>query len=117
MFMSIDKVNKGEVMKKVFLVSMVSLGIWSCGGGNSDGWSSAEQQAYLNGCMSSGVQTAEKEEICKCVLRLLWLKKYQTQAIGMRSSKYRYSGLAKVKLLIIILWFCLMNKVKSKFDS
>lgn len=81
MFMSIDKVNKGEVMKKVFLVSMVSLGIWSCGGGNSDGWSSAEQQAYLNGCMSSGVQTAEKEEICKCTLDPI-MKKYSFSEYG-----------------------------------
>ncbi len=68
-------------MKKVFLISMVSLAAWSCGGGDSGGWSSSEQQAYLNGCMSSGVQTAEKEEICKCTLDPI-MKKYSFSEYG-----------------------------------
>ena len=68
-------------MKNVFLMSLIGLAAWNCGGGDAAGWSSAQQQAYLNGCMSSGVQTAEKEELCKCTLDPI-MKKYSFSEYG-----------------------------------
>ena len=55
-------------MKKVFLICVISLATWSCGGGGDDSWSSAQQQTFLDGCMSSGVQTDEKKDLCRCTL-------------------------------------------------
>ena len=66
-------------MKKFFLMSLISLAAWNCGEGDVSGWSSAQQQAYLNGCI--GVQTAEKEEICKCTLDPI-MKKYSFSEYG-----------------------------------
>ena len=68
-------------MKKVFLMSLIGLAAWNCGGGDAAGWSSVRQQAYLNGCISSGVQAAGKEEICKCTLDPI-MKKYSFSEYG-----------------------------------
>jgi len=64
-----------KVMKKIILISLFGLAAWNCGEGDASGWSSSQQQAYLNGCMSSGIQSAEKEGLCKCTLDPV-MKKY-----------------------------------------
>ena len=102
-------------MKKVFLIALISLAAWSCGGGGA--WSFDQQKTFIDGCMSSGVQTAEKEELCKCTLNPI-MKRYSFNDYAKEEAKMMLGNASEdfTDFIVEVSWGCVGLEAPSKSD-